>query len=240
MRLRPRGERAAARPAPRAAPAGRPGRGPGPAAVSVVEGRGRVLVELVVAALEPVHHRAGGLGCAPGSVTAARRSPTAAPGTAARRTRRPGTPASGPPACAAPRPPRSRTRWRRRPCRPPAARTALKPIVCRFTEPGSEPPAARIVSSTASSEGTPVTPTVFPPRSARPLRRVRGPRRSPRPGGAGRSPRPRPGRGRARRAIPKSLMSMIAKSARPASSSLAPSAVPEGSRISRSTPSSSK
>ena len=50
----------------------------------------------------------------------------------------------------------------------PAARsaTALNPIVTRCTAEGSTPPERSTVSSTASSEGTPVTPIVLPARSA--------------------------------------------------------------------------
>ena len=95
------------------------------------------------------------------------------------------------------------------------------------------------MSSTASSEGTPVTPTVLPARSAG-VRISFGSRAITEASGSwtmaaiGTRSRPRS------RAMPKSLMSITAKSARPEASSLALSAVLEGSWIFRSMPSSRK
>ena len=109
----------------------------------------------------PLQQRAGELGVG-GRV---RRRPWPAPArdSGARRTRRRGTPGSGSPALAARPPRRSRRRSRPRSCPPASEGTAAKPIVTRSTSSGASPPEARTVSRTASSEGTPVTPTVGSP-----------------------------------------------------------------------------
>ena len=115
--------------------------------------------------------------------------------------------------------------------------TALKPIVTRSTPAGSPPSALTSESTTASSEGRPVTPTVWPSRS-------RGRRTGPSPRAiteaSGRctigitptTSRP------CSRAIPRSWMSRIAKSVRPAASSFGASVDSPGSRTVRSTPAS--
>ena len=156
-----------------------------------------------------------------------------------RRTDPRGTRGSESPAAAARRPPRSRKRWRRPPCPPPGPRRRRSRSSPGGRRDGSTPPDRRTVSSTASSEGTPVTPMVLPARSAgvrisfgslaitdasgRCTIAAIGTRSSPRS-----------------RAMPKSLMSITAKSARPVSSSLALSAVLDGSCMWRSMPSSLK
>ena len=96
--------------------------------------------------------------------------------------------------------------------------TALKPIVTRWTRAGSPPSALTSESTTASSEGRPVTPTVWPSRSRGRLHRA-SPRAITEASGRwtiGITPTmSRP----CSRAMPRSWMSRIAKSVRPAASS---------------------
>ena len=160
-----------------------------------------------------------------------------APGIAARRSRRRGTRESESPVAASATPSAFQNAVAASTFPAASADTAWKPIVTRWTEAGSAPPPWSTESSTASSEGRPVTPTV-PPSRSRGVRTSCRSRRSPRRAGAARSaPRPTTSRPRSR-AIARSWMSRIANCARPASSSFGASVDAEGSRTSRSTPAS--
>ena len=154
------------------------------------------------------------------------------PGSAGRRSRRPGTRASRARARAARRPRRSRTRSRRPPFLRAGSRLQPKPIVTRSTWSKSPPSSSTTARRTASSDGSPATPTSMALELARASDAAGRAARSPRQAGRWTSAPTATTSSPRSSARPRSWMSSTAMSARRVASSLSESGLPPaGGRI---------